>query len=30
MEMEIFVPHSDLEQQNMEALVAYLNDLYYF
>jgi hypothetical protein len=30
MEMEIFVPHSALEQQNMEALVAYLNDLYYF
>jgi len=30
MEMEIFVPHSELEQKNMEALVAYLNDLYYF
>ncbi len=30
MEMEIFVPHSDLEQKNMEALVDYLSDLYSF
>lgn len=29
MELEIFVPHSDIEQQNMEALVTYLNEIYY-
>ncbi len=30
MELEIFVPHTDLERQNMEALVAYLSDMYYW
>lgn len=29
MELEIFVPHSELEQQNMDALATYLSEIYY-
>lgn len=29
MEMEIFVPHSEFEQQNCQALADYLNSIYY-
>lgn len=29
MEMEIFVPHSEMERQNCEALADYLNNIYY-
>lgn len=29
MKLEIFVPHSDVEQKNRDALVEYLNEIYY-
>lgn len=29
MEMEIFVPHSEVERQNCKALAEYLSSMYY-
>jgi hypothetical protein len=29
MEQEIFVPHSEIERQNVMALAEYLNSIYY-
>lgn len=29
MELEIFVPHSELERSNIVALAEYLNSMYY-